>query len=393
MEQTLFSEIIDKYFARSVGKIYERYNDAALEPALLHLNALQEEYTPNLSWNSTTLNHSIIAADVVEMDTPAPLQTRDVIMQASGALAKLSVAFRKGETDIANINIMMARGGDEATLAAKVLDDVPKAIKSIKVRNEILFEQALSTGYCLVESDKNDGKPIRVNFGFKDENFFKANYGWDTTSATPLDDIQQLFDAAQIDGVAIGHVWISRTYFQKLRSSSQGKTLAAAYNGIVVTSATLIPVPSKSAMLEALKDEFGAEFHVVEGSFKVKNSEGKQETITPWETANIVATPSDKVGRLVYGTLAEETNPAGATTYEKAGYILVSKYAERNPLSEYTIGQAMCLPVIDDAADIYVLTADKAKNSSTTGGIVVNPGTGTIGGITTGGSSSGGTAV
>lgn len=362
MEQTLFSEIIDKYFSRTVGRLVERWNDLAGLPQLVHIDALQEEYTPTLSWNSTTLNHSIVAADVVEMDSSAPLHARDVIQQASGQLAKLSVAFKKGETDIANLNVLIARGGKEQELAAKVLDDVPKAINSIRVRNEILFEQALSTGYSLVDNGQNDGKAIRVEFGYKDENKFKASASWSSPAdATPLDDIQQLFDKAMQDGVTIGHVWISRAYFQKLRVSYQGKALAASYSGQTVTQAKLLPPANKEVMKEALKDEFNAEFHVIEGSFKVKNTSGKEVVVTPWEQGNIVATQSDKVGRLVYGTLAEETYPASGTVYEKANYILVSKYANRNPLSEYTIGQALCLPVIDDATDIYVLQADQVK--------------------------------
>ena len=363
MEQTLFSEIVDKYFSRMVGRLTERWNDLATMPNMVHIEALQEEYTPTLSWNSTTLNHSIIAADVVEMDSSAPLQTRDVIQQASGQLAKLSVAFRKSETDISNLNVLIAKGGKEQELAAKVLDDVPKAINSIKVRNEILFEQALSSGYSLVDNGQNDGKAIRVDFGYKDENKFKASVSWDTPAdAQPLDDIQQMFDKAMQDGVTIGHVWISRAYFQKLRVSYQGKALAAAYNGQTVTQAKLLPAANKEVMKAALKDEFGAEFHIIEGSFKVKNSKGKETTITPWEQGNVVATASDKVGRLVYGTLAEELYPASGTVYEKANYILVSKYAKGNPLSEYTIGQALCLPVIDDACDIYVLQAAQVKS-------------------------------
>ena len=43
--------------------------------------------------------------------------------------------------------------------------------------------------------------------------------------------------------------------------------------------------------------------------------------------------------------------------YQKAGdYTLISKYSTNDPVEEYTAGQALCLPVIDGADGIYLLT-------------------------------------
>jgi len=71
--------------------------------------------------------------------------------------------------------------------------------------------------------------------------------------------------------------------------------------------------------------------------------------------------PGELVGRLVYGTLAEETRPVQDVTYAKAGtHILVAEFGETNPLREYTTAQSLCLPVIDNPQSIYVLEADKA---------------------------------
>lgn len=374
MNASLFAEIVEKYFRLVIGKITEKFNGSNTEPVLLHKSMLTEEYSADLSWGSTELNHSIVAADVVALDSSLPLKKRGKIGNASGTIAKIGVKFRKGEKQITNINIMVARGADEATVASKVFDDAPKVVKSIDVRKEIMFEQALSTGQVLVtdasdDDSTNDGTGVRADFGYKDGNKFKASVApWGSKVARPLDDIRQMFDKANEDSNVINHVYVTKKYFNYMRNSQQSKLLTATFENQVITSLALLPVPSRRAFLDALADEFGATFHIVDSVFKVENPDGSTTPVRPWVEANIVGVPQEVVGRLVYGTLAEETNPVPAVTYQKSGtHILVSKYSKTDPLEEFTAGQALCMPVIDGADSIYLLTADEVA----TGALVV----------------------
>lgn len=361
MEKTMFPAFVDKYFVPVIGKITERYNNQASETALLFKDMLTEEYSADLNWGATSLNHSIVAADVVSLGSKLPLKSRSIITNASGKLPKLGIRMRKGEQLISDINVMIAKGAKEAQIATKIFDDVAKVIKGVDVRTEIMFQQALSTGYCLIEDETNDGTGIRVGFGYKDENQFKAKGSkWGVDGETPQDDVQQLFDKAHEDGNSILHCFISKKYFDYFRHSTQGKLLAATYNNQVIVKTAALPVPSRSLFLAALQDEFGAEFHVVDGTFRIEGYDGKQTAFKPWAEANIIGVPDKMVGRLVYGSLAEETNPVSGVVYEKSGsHILVSKYAKTDPLEEYTTAQALCLPVIDGGDCIYMLTADE----------------------------------
>lgn len=371
MQTSLFSEIVEKYFRLVIGKITEKFNGNKTEPVLLHKTMLTEEYSADLSWGSTELNHSIVAADVVSLDSSLPLKKRGKIGNATGTIAKIGVKFRKGEKQITNVNIMIARGADEATVASKVFDDAPKAIKSVDVRKEIMFQQALSTGLVLVadasdDDSTNDGTGVRANFGYKDENKFKALVApWGSKVARPLDDLRQLFDKANEDSNAIAHVYVTKKFFNYMRNCQQSKLLTATFENQVITSLAVLPVPSKKAFLDALADEFGATFHIVDSVFKVENPDGSTTPVRPWAEANIIGLPSEVCGRLVYGTLAEETNPVANVSYEKSGsHILVSKYSKTDPLEEFTAAQALCMPVIDGADAIYMLTADETADGA-----------------------------
>lgn len=373
MNTSLFSEIVGKFFALVIGAITERFNDAAKEPALLNKTMLREEYSADLRWGSTTLNNSIVAADVVALNSSLPLKSRGKLDNAQGTVPKIAVKFRKDEKQITDINILIARGSDEKLVASKLFDDAVASVKSIEVRKEILFEEALSTGQVLVSDGSdtntdNDGTGVRADFGYLDKNKFKALVApWGTKVARPLDDVRQMFDEAQADGNVIRYVLISLKYFNYLRNSNQSKLLTATFEGQVITSIALLPTPSRRAFLEALKDEFGAEFRIVDSVFKVENPDGTTKNVRPWVEANVVGIPEEVVGRLVYGTLAEETNPVAAVEYQKAGtHILVSKYSSTDPLQEYTAGQSLCMPVIDGGNSIYLLQADEVKEGAIT---------------------------
>jgi len=375
MQTSLFSEIVEKYFRLVIGKITEKFNDKKNEPVMLHKTMLTEEYSADLSWGSTELNHSIVAADVVSLDSSLPLKKRGKMGNASGTIAKLGVKFRKGEKQITNINIMVARGADEATVASKVFDDTPKAVKAIDVRKEIMFEEALSTGMVLVtdasdDDSINDGTGVRADFGYKTENTFKNRVApWGKKAARPIDDLRQMFDKANEDSNVITHVYVTNKYFNYMRNCMQSKLLTATFENQVITSLALLPIPSKKAFLDALKDEFGATFHIVDSVFKVEKPDGSTTAVRPWVEANIVGVPGEVVGRLVYGTLAEETNPVANVSYQKSGsHILVSKYSKTDPLEEFTAAQALCMPVIDGADSIYILHADEVA----TGALVIS---------------------
>lgn len=362
MIRSLFAEYVDKYFARVIGKIVEKFNGKTQETKLLHKTMLTEEYSADLKWGSTEINHSVVAADVVALDSPLPLKKRDRVGNATGDLPKLGVKYRKGEKLISDINVAKARNTNEATIVSKIFDDTTKCIRSMDVTKEILFRRGLSTGQLLVTEEDNDGTGVRVSFGYKEDHIFhcKAD-AWLGENPTPQDDLQQLFDKADEDGNVISHMYLTKRYFDAFRKSKQGKLLAANFNGQVITNESLLPVAGRAVFLDALADEYGATFHLVEGSFKVQDPDGSDKPAEAWREANVVGVPEEIVGRLVYGTLAEETNPVANVTYQKAGsHVLISKYSKTDPLEEFTAAQAICLPVIDNADGIYVLHADSA---------------------------------
>lgn len=360
MQKSMFSSFVDKFFGGVIGKLTELYNGKKEQPTYLYEEMLDEEYSADLTWNSTELNHSIVAADVVSMDSSLPLKRRDTIRTASGDIPKIGIKRQMREKAISDITVMSAKGQTAAQIAAKILDNVPKVISGVKIRLEIMFEQALSTGQVLISNENNDGTGIRASFGYKDSNFFHAlTAGWsDADKATPLSDMRQLFSKADEDSNTISDVFLSKQYFDFMRKTKEVRELVATSLKQTIVNESYLPVPARQATLDALAEEFNATFHVVNNAYVYEDEAGNRTTIRPWEQGNVVAVPALKMGRLIYGTLAEDLNRVQGVNYQKSGFILVSQYSHNEPsLAEFTAAQALAMPVIDDGGSVYVLHA------------------------------------
>ena len=326
----------------------------------LHKDLLTPEYSADMNWNAGEFSNSIVAADVVSLDSSAPLKSRGVIRSASGQVTKMSLAYKKTEKELSDLMTLQSLGGNLSSLAGKALNDVPRVVEGIDIRNELLFLQGVSEGVIAYPLEDEQGTAVRASFGYRDENKVTPAAKWSTKTANPIEDLQEMFSKASANSDKIEMVMMDTSTFNALRSSDAGKVFGASATSMVVTDPKSLRATRKEVMLEALQDEFGAKFVIVDGSYRVQEKDGTMKSVKPWAEGAVVGLPGVTAGRLVYSTLVEERRPASHVTYNKVGlYTLVSQYAETNPPTEFTIGQALCLPVIDNASSIYYLNALK----------------------------------
>lgn len=363
---SLFIEFVKKYFKPLSNKYVEKINDIKNAPQYFFKTMLRKSYSIDLKWESGSVNNSIVAADVVAMDSPLPLKKRGVLRRASGDLPKLGMKFSKGERLLTDIQIMRAKGVSEAEIATKIFEDTPKCISGIYERLEDAFLTGLSEGVTLVPEENNVGTGIRVDFGFLDANKFGASKKWGNVNFMPLDDINRVISAAQENGHKIERIMIGKTAYNNLRNSEDAKVLVANFQRIVFADASVLKTPSRSAFNEAFQDEYDCELVVVDRTIRVEKN-GVQTKIKPFDTNKLVFLTSDVVGSLVYGTLAEEGTPVAGVEYAKVDdYILISKYSKNDPLQEFTSSQALVLPVIENVDEIYMLNTQEAIEVATT---------------------------
>ncbi|MDR2928481.1 MAG: major capsid protein, partial [Cytophagaceae bacterium] len=223
---------------------------------------------------------------------------------------------------------------------------------------EAIFLQGLSDGITLVEDENNVGAGIRVDFKYLDKNKFGVVKKWGDDGFTPIADMKRVIEAAEGN---VSVIMLSKDTYDLMRTSQEAKELAANYSGVLVLESSKLPVPLPNVFDAAFMSETGCAFKVVNRTVKIEK-DGKVKSIPVWNRNKVIFLPQEEVGALVYGTLAEETNPVSAVNYSKANaYVLVSKYSKNDPLQEFTSAQALCLPIIENVDQIYQLDITEAQ--------------------------------
>lgn len=258
---------------------------------------------------------------------------------------------------------MEAQGGNAQNIAKKLSDDPVACSVGIDERNEYNFLFALSNGYVAIKDEDTPDALLRLNFNY----FPKNTFGATVKNEISLEDIKRVIAKADADGNTIIEICIAKSMFDKLRQTQGAKELVANYNGQSFTAETILPTPTASKFNEAFADDNnGIAFKVIDRSV-IFEQDGKKRSVKPWNANRLVFICNEVVGTLVYGRLAEQSNPVKNVIYQLVDtFKLISKYSLVNPLREITSGQAFVAPIIEDVDQIYILDVSEAQVVDTT---------------------------
>ena len=378
MNESLFIQFIRAIFPKL--SLYVKEKENPKERTYLYKEMLTNVYSADQKWEGSSAKTTYVAADIVEMDSDIPLKKRGQIATSNGKLPKLAMKKILFESDINNINIMKAQYENivaransfqaqglveqatstqqaaktaKARIINKLMNDGVACSVGLEERNEMNFLAGLSNGIIAVEDADNTGKAIRVDYGYFKANCFKT----ETNGITTREDFEKIFDKANADNNTIIQVMLAKTQIKKIRKEQWAKELVADYEGKTYTENTKLKTPSETAFAEAFEDEWGAAIKVINRTVIIEKN-GKPKSVKPWNENNIIFICNTNVGSFVWGTLAEDTNRVAGVQYSNVdSYKLISKYSKNEPsLQEVTAGQAICLPVIEDVDQIYMLT-------------------------------------
>ncbi|QYS85414.1 major capsid protein [Flavobacterium oreochromis] len=333
----------------------------------LHREMLTKEFSPTLRWNSLSVNNVAVSADIVAMDSSLPLKRRDSLRKADGEIPKLGMALSLNETQMNELNILIATNAGDGEIFKKLFKDSERVVQGIYERLEAMFLESLSTGLTVITDEKNPGLGIRINFEHPEANKYGVVIPWSDPKAKPIDDIDRVIDKARDKhSNVVRYIMMDKTTFNKFRSNAQVKEKYAFFLGF--TGTNIPSVPNVSAANEFLSASYQVEIKIVNRSI-ITEKDGKRSSYTPWASNAVVFLTDLNVGTLTYGKLAEETFKVQGVDYAKVDdFILVSKYHENNPIKEFTTSQALVLPVIQNIDAIYIMNCEEAVTDVQTEG-------------------------
>lgn len=360
----MIASIYTKYLAKFMPKLQrliEKVNgqrDGDSKLTYLHKTMLRKEYAADNKWESTSVNTTYVAADMVSMDSPLPVKKRDSMSSANGKLPKIGMAKQLKESDMTTIRIMEAQGGQATRISQKLAQDPIACANGIDERNELNFLKGFCEGVVGIKSEDAENALLRLNFGYLPENQF----GSTKKGVIVLQDIFDIIDKADEDGNTILHIAISKKTFDELRKTQEAKELVAQWQGRTFDEDTVLPVPSAGNFKSAFEDETnGVDFNIINRTIIIEEN-GKRTPFKPWNNNRLVFYCADEVGTLVYGRLAEQDNHVEGVLYSEIDdYKLIARFRETNPLRETTTGQAFVAPIIEDVDQIYVLDISEGQ--------------------------------
>ena len=358
MEPSVYIQWVQKYLGALVLQQVARVNDVANNPLpYLFLQMLRKEFSVTGKWESLSMNNSLVAADVVALDSPLPLKKRGSLGRASGDIAKIGMEFQLNETQLQELDTLVAIGGTEAQIVRFLFQDLPNAVQGVYERLEAMFLEGLSTGVTVVRDTENVGTGVRLDYGYRAENKFTATTAFSDVDSNPFDQIQEtILEKAEADGNIITRIFTDRATLQAIAKSTQARQEFAFLSGFVGSQ---IPVLSTAQLNEVAERRYGFQFVEVNRSVRIQRN-GVNTTVKPWAAGAMVGVTTDQIGSYVWARLAEMTRPVEGVTYTTADdFILLSQFRQNRPsLAEFLTSQARVVPVISGVDAIYLLDSN-----------------------------------
>ena len=350
MEKSLYFEAVEKYFPQLVISTIEKLNEKNQKTLpYMYKDLLTPEYSADGRWASILANYTRVAADIVSLDSELPLKSRDAIEKVSGDIPKMGMKLYLTEKMMKDIDSMIALRLPEQQILQKIFADVARVISGVQERLEDVFQSMLSTGVGI--AGENNGLGVRVDMGYADDHKFGVTKVWSDASATPITDLQKVFDKALDDQNVITDMWVDDTWLRAFYSNKEAREQFAFIQNFVGQNIPNLNFQQAAAVVNA---KWGVTLHRVNRRIKTETN-GVKKNHVAWANGVCAFTCDARLGKLAWTTCAEATRPVAGVAYETAEqFILVSKYSTNDPLREFTSSQAMVVPVLDNVDRIYI---------------------------------------
>lgn len=352
MNYSLLKEVNKKSLTTYVNsRLYEEMYWPSLFPV---------KTTPILTFEALSGEQgSRVAADIVAYNSSAPEKTRRVVSKLTGPIPATRVKRSLKETDLNTYNILKAQASpDQKAILDLVFNDVDFVVNAVSARNEWIVLKALSYGTVSLDATNNDGVVTEnaIDFGVPTANKVGVAVDWATSaSATPIVDFETVMALAQTAGSQIKYVLMDRVTFNYFKTTAQIKDYILPFGNYSAKGSK--PTPRLDEINEALAADGKPQIKIIDTSIGIE-IKGVVTYSNPWTSRYITFLPDLSCGNTLVGPSAEETNPPVQVVQAKADYVLVTKYSEVDPVTEFTKGEANAFPVWSNVDKCFIMKTD-----------------------------------
>ena len=349
MDESLFKELVEKW----VTTVNATLEDKSEDLNYIFRSLLRTKLSLDHKFSAVSGKNTRVVADIVAMDTDLPIKSRGSLESYTGRLPKIGIQKYLKESDLTEIDILIALNRPETEIVKKIFDDYSAVVTGSRERTELMTHQMISNGIVEVPNEENTGTSIRVDYGVPDANRFGVPVVWSDPAADIVSKFEQINNAATANGDNIVLARMNRTTFNQIRKNTSVKAL---YNGFREVAANTEVTLNLEKLNELFESEFGFVIEIIERSFDVEKN-GNITTIPGWVNGAVSFwTTTGQIGDLVYADLAERSRPVKAKTYSyPEPWLLAAKWSEGNPLREFSESSGFVMPVLNNVDHVYFL--------------------------------------
>jgi len=322
----------------------------------------------SLSFDSAIGRERIAAAaSVVDSDAPAPLRSRPKLELYKGKIPAIKEKFRMNQDDMRTLEVLRAlplQGGNNDALIRFLDSDLRSAAVAGDKRVDLMLLQELSTLQVDISLTNN---PDGVAYGTIDllsdatTQLQGVPIVWSSAStAKPITDIENfIITNWNKRGRQFGRIVMSYELWQVFRATTQVSDMLKSFFNVGKANGTF------ANTLDNVNAMFTANgWPMIEVINHVTNIEvdGVPTYVKGFNANNVAFVPAGKVGTLFNAVSMESIHRVQNKTYASFGPTLVSKWAESDPLVEFTGMEMNAFPVIN-VDQVYVLKTETVKAS------------------------------
>ena len=281
------------------------------------------------------------AASIVDSDAPAPLRSRNKIERYSGKIPAIKEKFRMNQDDMRAIEVIRAlpivTGGGSTALIDFLNKDLQEAAVSGDKRVDFMFLQALSTFTVDVNATNNPDGAVYGVIDLLAQSYQSQGVPvvWtDKANATPIDDIENYIEFQSNNrGRLFGQIIMSYDQWLVFKQTTQVKNyLQSFFNTGKANASYAVTLSNVNEFMDA---NGWPQITIINYTTQVE-VDGKPTFLKGFKKENVVFAPAGKLGILYNAISMEKIHPVVGKNYANYGATLVAKWAENDPLVEFT---------------------------------------------------------
>lgn len=361
--------------AIDVTKLVSTFNAAELQAYIneYRLGDLQFKrffpslYTPELTFQALQADFSAkVAADVVAFDSRAPRKGRSMPGKITGDIPKIEIAKVKTESDLNIYRQLQAAAnaattdGARAQIFRRIVDwvygDSTSVLDGVNARMEFLSKRVASTGKYKLTLVNNAGgvtTAVDVDFGIPGGNITSVGTDWDTTAtATPIADIKAKVAAGRAKGIKLNFAIMDQATFDRMVLTADVQKFAASF---AQNALNLQQLPNLDTVNASLRAAGLPTIIIWDSIVNTEDKAGVLTATTAWQDGNILFSATQQLGNIQWTTTADDFVTIDDSQKSNNDFTLVKVFAEQDPITMVTKGIAYATPVLNGAAQLYIL--------------------------------------